>query len=181
MFKSKKMLYHVALMATLSLIISVFLSFKIINLIQLYTTDTSIKQEGQVVKELLKSEVDCLANNIYHEAGNESYEGKLAVAQVTLNRLNSGKYPNSICKVVNQKQNGVCQFSWVCIKMSPSKERYSWEECQNIAEKALTQPVLHDKLAKTNALFYHADYVAPGWNKSKVVSKIGRHIFYTTI
>jgi spore germination cell wall hydrolase CwlJ-like protein len=48
-------------------------------------------------------ELDCLAQNIYYEAATESYEGKLAVAQVTVNRTNSGKFPTSICGVVKQK------------------------------------------------------------------------------
>jgi len=67
------------------------------------------------------------------------------------------------------------------IEHAKEKEPYAWEESKLIAEKLLTQNTFHDKLAKTNVLFYHADYVDPGWNKSKVVSKIGRHIFYKTI
>jgi spore germination cell wall hydrolase CwlJ-like protein len=181
MFKTKKMLFNIALMVSLSLIILLYTSFKLIDVIQFHRIQNDVVQETVVVKHLMKEEVNCLAENIYYEAGNESYEGKLAVAQVTLNRLNSGKYPDSICKVVKQKHNGVCQFSWTCIKVPTQKNRYSYEECQFIAEKALTQPKVHDTLAKTNALFYHADYVSPGWNKNKVVSKIGRHIFYTDI
>jgi spore germination cell wall hydrolase CwlJ-like protein len=181
MFKTKKMLFNIALMVSLSLIILLYSSFKLIDVVQFYRIQNDVVQETVVVKHLMKEEVNCLAENIYYEAGNESYEGKLAVAQVTLNRLNSGKYPNTICKIVKQKQNGICQFSWNCIKISEKKNRYSYEECEIIAEKALTQPVMHDRLAKTNALFYHADYVTTNWNKSKVVSKIGRHIFYTDI
>ncbi len=46
---------------------------------------------------------------------------------------------------------------------------------------APSNPVLHDKIAETNALYYHATYVNPGWNKNKVVIKIGNHIFYSRI
>ena len=53
-------------------------------------------------------DVFCLAKNIFHEAGIESDIGKYAVAQVTLNRVASRKYPNSVCKVVLQRY----QFSW---------------------------------------------------------------------
>jgi N-acetylmuramoyl-L-alanine amidase len=47
--------------------------------------------------------LDCLARNIYYEAGLESEEGKVAVGMVTINRSNDDKFPNSICGVVNQK------------------------------------------------------------------------------
>jgi len=127
----------------------------------------------------------CLTKNIYYESASEPYEGKLAVAQVTLNRANSGQFPKDICDVVYQKtpyNNSItCQFSWTCLSNLVSPNKYQWEESEMVARKALTQPVIHDTLSRTNALFYHADYVNPGWNKSKVVTKIGRHIFYTKI
>jgi len=132
-------------------------------------------------------QVDCLAKNIYYESATESYEGKLAVAQVTLNRVNSGKFPSDICSVVYQKTTDqnlrtVCQFSWTCmVKELIVKDKYAWEESHMIAKRALTEPVLHDTIAKSNALYYHASYVNPGWNKQKVIMKIGNHIFYTNI
>lgn len=132
-------------------------------------------------------QVDCLAKNIYHEAASESYEGKLAVAQVTMNRVNSGKFPSDICSVVYQKTTDqnlktVCQFSWTCmVKELVTKDKYAWEVSVIIAKRALTEPVLHDKIAETNALYYHAVYVKPGWNKTKVVKQIGNHIFYSKI
>ena len=77
----------------------------------------------------------------------------------------------------------VCQFSWTCMvkEMVHGQDRYRWEESLLIAKRALTVPVLHDKIAETNALYYHATYVNPGWNKNKVVIKIGNHIFYSRI
>jgi len=161
-------------------------------LISCYTAPTisaeitnSISQK-QVSADMLK-QVDCLAKNIYYEAGHESYEGKLAVAQVTLNRVNSPKYPKDICSVVYQKTTDenlrtVCQFSWTCmVKELVAKDKYAWEESQIVAKRALTEPVLHDIIAQTNALYYHAVYVNPGWNKTKVVRQIGNHIFYSKI
>ena len=63
-------------------------------------------------------ELDCLTRNIYWEAANEPFEGKVGVAQVTLNRVESGKFANSVCAVVYQKnvfyEKVVCQFSWFC-------------------------------------------------------------------
>jgi spore germination cell wall hydrolase CwlJ-like protein len=136
-----------------------------------------IKTQAPIFKE----QVHCLAENIYYEAATEPYEGKLAVAQVTLNRSASGKFPSDICRVVKQKtsSNGyiVCQFSWYCLTNLPKKDKYLWEESQLIAKKALTEPVAHDMLYANRALYYHADYVSPGWDLKRI-TKIGRHIFY---
>ena len=44
----------------------------------------------------------CLAQNIYFEAGNQPFAGKLAVAHVTLNRVFDLQFPNDICGVVYQ-------------------------------------------------------------------------------
>ena len=134
------------------------------------------------VAESYNQQVECLAKNIYYESASEAYEGKLAVAQVTLNRVNSPQYPHDVCSVVYQKTQGTCQFSWTCNNVDTLvKNKYQWEESLLIAKRALTQPVLHDIIAKTNALYYHAVYVNPGWNKTKVVARIGNHIFYANI
>jgi spore germination cell wall hydrolase CwlJ-like protein len=119
-----------------------------------------------------------MANNIYYEAGNESYEGKLAVAQVTMNRTQHPNYPSTVCGVVYQKTNGVYQFSWVGEKVNKVRNQYAWEECMIVARKALTEHKLHDTIYKTKAMFYHNNQVNPGW-KLKYVAKIGNHLFYT--
>lgn len=129
------------------------------------------------VKPIFGQEVTCLAQNIYYEAASEPYEGKLAVAQVTLNRVKSGHFPSSVCGVVKQKTNGVCQFSWFCEPAYDIRDKYKWEESLLVARKALTTPVAHDLMKKTNAMYYHADYVNPRWPKQKI-TQIGRHIFY---
>jgi spore germination cell wall hydrolase CwlJ-like protein len=129
-------------------------------------------------------QLECLSRNIYHEAGSEPFEGKVAVAQVTLNRAESGKFPTDICKVVYQKnvfmEKVVCQFSWYCegpAKMRPLHgENYS--ESVAAAKKVLLEDFRLDGLR--DAMYYHADYVNPGWKKTKI-AKIGRHIFYKDI
>ena len=124
-----------------------------------------------------KNDVECLTKNIYYEAAQESYEGKLAVAQVTLNRANNPNFPSTICGVVYQRTLGTCQFSWTCLKNLAIQNKYAWEESELVARKALTQPVLHDIIARSNAQYYHAVYVNPGWT-GKVITKIGNHVFY---
>jgi len=88
-----------------------------------------------------------------------------------------------LAKNMDQNLRTVCQFSWTCMvkEMVHIHDRYRWEESHLIAKRALTVSVLHDKIAETNALYYHAVYVNPGWNKQKVVTKIGNHIFYSRI
>lgn len=126
-------------------------------------------------------ELQCLTQNIYWEAASEPFEGKVAVAQVTLNRAAHEKFPKDVCKVVYQKNvvydRVICQFSWFCennFKVKPvHKEMYA--ESEAVAKKVLLEGFRLDGLK--DALYYHADYVNPRWNKPRV-GKIGRHIFY---
>jgi len=126
-------------------------------------------------------QLDCLSKNIYYEAGSEPFEGKVAVAQVTLNRAESGKFPSDVCKVVYQKnvfmEKVVCQFSWYCENAGKMKPVHgpNYNESVAAAKKVLLEDFRLDGLKE--AMFYHADYVNPGWKKEKV-AKIGRHIFY---
>lgn len=121
-------------------------------------------------------ELKCLADNIYFEAGNQSKTGKLAVAAVTINRVKSPKFPKSVCSVVYQKTRGTCQFSWVCEGKKRVRSPQQYAESKRIAEKVLLSGANHGIFGR-NVLFYHADYVNPGWNLRRV-TKIGDHIFY---
>lgn len=139
------------------------------------------KTDEQQVTENLNKQMMCMAKNIYYEAGNEPHEGKLAVAQVTINRANSSKFPSDFCSVVYQKVGSTCQFSWVCEKPYAVRDKYAWEECMYIAKRALSESILHQEIAKAKAMFFHATYVHPTWSNIKVVKKIGNHIFYTKV
>jgi spore germination cell wall hydrolase CwlJ-like protein len=126
-------------------------------------------------------QLDCLARNIYHEAGHEPFEGKVAVAQVTMNRASDSRFPSDVCGVVFQKnifmEKVVCQFSWYCdsaIKLRPVNGP-AYKESYEVAKKVLLEGFRLDILK--NAMYYHADYVNPRWGKPKI-GQIGRHIFY---
>lgn len=121
-------------------------------------------------------DLDCLARNIFFEAGTEDTMGKYAVAQVTVNRVNSGRWGNSICAVVYSPN----QFSWTndrelaTIKLDSD----NWYESRAVAQAVLSQGFRIKTLKK--ALYYHADYTIPPWrDHDKQIGKIGRHIFYT--
>lgn len=126
-------------------------------------------------------QLECLTKNIYWEAASEPFEGKVAVAQVTMNRVDNGRFGKDVCGVVYQRnvimEKIVCQFSWVCSGVSKVKPVYPalYKESEEVAKKVLLEnfrlPSMKD------ALYYHADYVNPSWGKPKV-GKIGAHIFY---
>ena len=128
-----------------------------------------------------QKQLDCLARNIYHEAGYEPFEGKVAVAQVTINRSESGQFPSDICQVVYQKnvvyEKVLCQFSWYCTTASMQKPMNGpvYTESMEVAKKVLLEGFRIRDLDQ--ALYYHADYVNPNWGKKPVI-KIGHHIFY---
>lgn len=126
-------------------------------------------------------QLDCLTKNIYWEAASEPFEGKVGVAQVTLNRVESGKFADTVCGVVHQKnvfyEKVICQFSWYCENTFKTKKVHTelWKESEEVAKKVLLEKFRLPSL--TNALYYHADYVHPNWHKPKI-TQIGRHIFY---
>ena len=138
-------------------------------------------QASPITAQMRQTQLDCLARNIYHEAGYEPFEGKVAVAQVTINRTESGEFPSDICGVVYQKnivyQKVLCQFSWYCTAAGSQKPMNGpvYTESMEVAKKVLLEGFRLRDL--NNALYYHADYVNPGWGKTPI-AKIGHHIFY---
>ena len=122
-----------------------------------------------------KQDLFCMAKNIYHEAGSEPTLGKYAVAQVTINRMKSPKYKDTVCSVVFEPY----QFSWANYHgrrwTTPRGE--SWIEAKRIARDVLEN---NKRIyGMDDVLFYHATYVRPYWasRKDKLI-KIGLHIFY---
>jgi spore germination cell wall hydrolase CwlJ-like protein len=136
---------------------------------------------SDVTVQIREQQLGCLAKNIYHEAANEPFEGKVAVAQVTLNRVASGQFPDDVCKVIYQKnkfyEKVICQFSWYCdrtVKFRPVNQA-AYDESMAVAKKVLLEGFRLPGLK--NALYYHASYIDPKWNRKRV-AKIGQHIFY---
>jgi spore germination cell wall hydrolase CwlJ-like protein len=140
-----------------------------------------VARQGFVSAADRARQLDCLTRNIYWEAASEPFEGKVGVAQVTLNRVESGKFAPTVCGVVYQKntfyQKVVCQFSWYCESNHKIRPVHAalWKESEEVAKKVLLEKFRLPSLE--NALFYHADYVSPGWKLPRI-EKIGNHIFY---
>lgn len=124
-----------------------------------------------------ENQLKCLADNIYYEAASEPYEGKLAVATVTINRANDDRFPDSICDVVYQRNSRACQFSWTCDKPRHFT-RDAYEEALAVAEEALIFEQ-RSSIIDHNTMFYHAHYVRPSWAKRmEHAATIGAHLFY---
>lgn len=125
-----------------------------------------------------KSEIKCLADNMYYESAFEPAKGQIAVAFVTLNRRDSGFFPETICEVVKQRTRQVCQFSWYCENYNLTK--INPQVYNDIMKLAIHIYANYDKLEDPSkgALFFHADYVNPGWRNMVKTAYIGRHIFY---
>ena len=136
---------------------------------------------SSITAAVRERQLACLATNIYREAGNEPFEGKVAVAQVTLNRTQNPSFPSDVCGVVYEKtvimQKVICQFSWHCDTAVTRRpiNAIAYDESMEVAKKVLLEGFRLSTM--TTALYYHADYIDPKWGKQKV-GKIGHHIFY---
>jgi len=131
-------------------------------------------------------EMYCLALNVYHEARGEDYLAQLAVADVTINRVESDKFPNSVCEVISEAQTEInwrgdavpirhkCQFSWYCDGLDDEpKPGVGWNNAMAVASNGNYRGITK------GALFYHSVDVEPFWSRSFTrLGSIGNHIFY---
>lgn len=127
-------------------------------------------------------DLNCLTKNIYHEARGEPVDGQYAVAEVTMNRVASKHYPNTVCDVVYQekfdviRKRNVSAFSWTELDRTSPINRKIWNRTWKIAAEVYDEQA---ELRADGALFYHSKYIRPRWSRGKRrIAKIGRHIFY---
>ena len=180
--KEKKMIRIIKTGINLLVILAIALSVQHVVVLKFQHLKQAREDASPVTAQMRQAQLDCLARNIYHEAGTEPFEGKVAVAQVTINRAESSQFPGDICKVVYQKnvvyEKVLCQFSWYCENPGASLKPMNgpiYTESMEVAKKVLLEGFRLPDLK--NALYFHGDYIQPGWNK-KPVAKIGHHIFY---
>jgi len=161
----------------------------VVMLVQSITQTKMAKlREGQMLSspdivsiKTRERQLECLAMNIYREAGHENFEGKVAVAQVTMNRAAHPSFPKDVCGVVYQKSvvidRVICQFSWYCDTAHKARpvNPAAYNESMAVAKKVLLEGFRLDVMKE--ALYYHANYVNPQWNLEKI-GTIGNHIFY---
>lgn len=152
-----------------------------------------------IVLETKDAELTCLAQNILGESLGESRKGKALVAETTLNRVDSSRYPDTICEVVKQrkwvkrKKRYVYQFSAfdprdpnytkIAVAFSGMNERYAKavEEAYVVAAEVM---VSKKRTLPKNVTHYHASTMKkyPFWaDKKKRYIKKGNHIFYAGV
>ena len=125
------------------------------------------------------ADAKCLAEALYFEARGESIEGQIAVAEVILNRVDSRKFPNSVCGVVHQggEARYACQFSYHC---DGRKEEFHEAQAYERAGKlALIMLEGRPRSLTDGATFYHSLEVNPRWSRKMAqTAEIGTHVFY---
>jgi spore germination cell wall hydrolase CwlJ-like protein len=136
----------------------------------------------RVAAEQRRADLRCLAENVYYEGRGESVAGQHAIAEVTLNRVVSAQFPDTVCDVVHEQRWDVLRkryvgaFSWTELDHVRRPQGQAWERAQAAAA------AVYDREATRRAegaLFYHATSIEPAWAKTKErVAKIGNHIFY---
>lgn len=121
---------------------------------------------------ITQRDFECLARNIYYEAGVEDYVGKIAVAQVTWNRVQNGRWGKTICRVVYAKK----QFSWTH-QNKPEPKGKLWRASREAAEDFVNGVRHH---AVQGSKYYHATWIrAPRWTEPMTeLATIGQHRFY---
>ena len=157
----------------------------------------TVSETNMIVKQIkitllntpynMDNDYHCLASNIYWESRNQSLGGKMAVAQVVMNRVDNKRFPDTICGVVKQTKyypsGGIdlhdCQFSWYCdglIDEPLRNEKHIYEEVFYLAVNMIEQ----DSIDITEgATHYHSNKVHPYWADSlQRMTQIDDHIFY---
>lgn len=140
-------------------------------------------------KDPSHKQITCLATNIYFESRNQPLVGMIAVAQVVMNRVESDKFPDTICEVVYQSKMEMndkgkwkpilnkCQFSWFCDgKPDLIVDRSSWSKSRKLAKQIYESQMID---ITEGSLYYHNHKVNPKWSKymTKTVT-INHHTFY---
>ncbi len=140
-----------------------------------YSKDWLDQQPGADGDEHFK----CLAEALYFEARGESVKGQFAVAEVILNRVESSRFPDSLCGVIRQGtgRKYQCQFTYTCDgQKEVIREKRAYERVSKVARAAI------DGLAGNltdGATHYHTKAVRPKWSRVfKETARIGVHIFY---
>ena len=121
----------------------------------------------------------CLAEALYFEARGESVRGMFAVGEVIMNRVDSARYPSTLCGVINQGtgRRYACQFTYTCDgNAEVIHERAAWERVGKVAR------LLIDGAPRTltgGATHYHTRAVSPRWARVfPRTTTIGSHHFY---
>jgi N-acetylmuramoyl-L-alanine amidase len=142
-----------------------------------------VKAEQQQAKTI-KRQLACLARNVFYEANGEPMQGQMAVAQVTINRANSGLFPRDLCAVITQstkinEDTRVCQFSWMCDSKVNKNRIIDKNNPSYIAAKSVFLEGKRVANIDRNVMYFHRSDLKtdPSWPHT-VTAQIGNHVFY---
>jgi spore germination cell wall hydrolase CwlJ-like protein len=137
-----------------------------------------------VIKDVDENELLWMAKAMYFEAGGESLAGKLAIGLVIKNRINDGRYPNTIYETITQSKRNLngnailhkCQFNWYCDGKSdePNYTSAAWAKSLYAARAVLEGRVID---FTDGATHFHNPKVFPNWGYPKM-AQIDGHTFY---
>jgi spore germination cell wall hydrolase CwlJ-like protein len=137
---------------------------------------------GETFGHVSTSERDCLRRAVYYEARGEPIAGQIAVAQVVLNRVMSGRWRSSICGVVHQgaERGRKCQFSFACqTSLLSAPWGQAWQQSMWVADEVLDNGAWLREMRE--ATHFHRPDLNPVWTRGlKKIRRIGSHVFYTT-
>lgn len=128
------------------------------------TVNSTSVQTKPLAIENTASDLDLLARLITAEAGGESYNAKVAVGAVVVNRVKSSSFPSSISEVINQKTNGTYQFTPV---LNGNINKPAQESALRAAKEALS-----GNDPTNNALFFYSGSTPEGWTIEQPASII---------
>jgi ABC-type amino acid transport substrate-binding protein len=121
----------------------------------------------------------CLAEALYFEARGESVRGMFAVGEVIMNRVDSARYPNTLCGVINQGtgRKFACQFTYTCDgNAEVIHEPAAWAKVGKVARLLVDGA---PRQLTDGATHYHTRAVNPRWARVfPRTTTIGSHHFY---
>lgn len=137
-------------------------------------TEVPVEETAGSSFSLEEQEYQVLLKIVEAEAGGEDTTGKMLVANVVMNRVRSGKFPNTVTEVVYQRSEGKAQFS-------PTADgRIDQVNVSQDTVDAVAR-VMNGEDPSAGALFFRSVSSKSGWH-DRALSRVmehGNHIFYT--
>ena len=117
------------------------------------------------------TQIQCIAQNAYHEARSEGEKGMLGTIFVVLNRTKDSRFPSTPCKVIAQKN----QFVWYG-RGKTIKEPKEYDKAKQLVHEVLGGK---HKDVTCGAIYFNAHHKSP--KNSKFTVRIGNHSFYKPV
>lgn len=135
-------------------------------------SDDTASKAPRMNSASLDPELECMAKVVRHEAANQSRQGQRAVAEILMNRAQSGRFPSTICGVANQPGQFFNTASY-----NPSRDTPQWRTAVEVSRAVISG---EGPSVAPGAYFYHAAYQAPTrfFRTRTQILAMGDHVFY---